>query len=191
MNRKNLTELVARWTKQADDIEPDVPEDQPWDNHDEAEDAAVADIYRECAAALDAELTNKGKTFYQIHFDGEGFRTLATYRLFFKAALQGINRRAAEYDAEVSAWYEENPGYQFPHCIHGSSLTTDYDNICGGCEDWSTPLELAIIAARTDYLRFVKAWEWATDAPNDLPREVREDLVLRAWKLFPTKTEEV
>src|SRR4051794_13605472 len=30
-------------------------------------------------------------------------------------------------------------GYRYPACEHGMSLWTDYDNICGGCED-PTPL---------------------------------------------------
>lgn len=42
----------------------------------------------------------------------------------------------ADYDAEVAAWYADpDQRYRFPHCIHGTSLWTDYDNICFGCED--------------------------------------------------------
>ena len=49
----------------------------------------------------------------------------------------------ADHDARVSEWYENGDGrpvadggrgWAFPECIHGTSLWTDYDNICWGCE---------------------------------------------------------
>jgi len=50
------------------------------------------------------------KSFYEIHFTGEGFRTLAVYRLFFKRALKAENKRVADYAAEVADWYENGDG---------------------------------------------------------------------------------
>ena len=61
----------------------------------------------------------------------------------------------AEYERDVADWYRHGDGrstldggrgYSFPHCIHGTSRHTDYDNICGGCEDgdgyWNYAREL-------------------------------------------------
>lgn len=127
------------------------------------------------------------KSFREIHITGEGFRTLAVYRLFFAAALRDVRKRIAEYDAEVRDWYAENPGYQFPQCIHGSSLVTDYDNICGWCEDSSTPVELAIVEARSNFLRFLSIWEWINARPAgvNLAPEVHRDIMEQALALFP------
>ena len=50
----------------------------------------------------------------------------------------------AAYEADVNDWYrngdgrptrEGGRGYAYPTCFHGSSRWTDYDNICGGCEE--------------------------------------------------------
>jgi len=78
----------------------------------------------------------------------------ATHHRFYLMVAKGVLKRlkAAEsaYREEVAEWYrvgEGRPaqwhdgvnyggqGYTFPYCIHGTSRWTDYDNICGGCED--------------------------------------------------------
>ena len=149
------------------------------------------------------------KSFYQIHFTGEGFRTLEAYRLFFRRALQEALQARADYEAEVRDWYENGDGqapdwrtesddeghtwrwnagglgHAFPHCIHGSSLVTDYDNICGGCEEGETPIQGAIVRARESFLRFNSRWEWICDAPGDLDNETRRELTIWAASLFP------
>lgn len=125
------------------------------------------------------------RSFYEIHFTGEGFRTLGVYRLFFKCALEKVRAHQAEYEAQVAEWYREHPGYQFPHCIHGSSLTTDYDNICGGCESGDSPIELAIQHARERFLRFLDRWEWVNQAPGDLAYDTRCELLEWAYSCFP------
>lgn len=59
-------------------------------------------------------------------------------------------------DAEESARQDRANGYRAHYCVHGTNQWTDYDNICGGCEDGLTtvadylPLERhnAIHAAR-------------------------------------------
>lgn len=148
-----------------------------------------------------------GRSFYEIHFTGEGFRTLGVYRLFFKAALQEALKYRADYEAEVKDWYENGDGrpvvwatlddgthrqvniggkgHTFPHCIHGTSLWTDYDNICGGCESGETPIEYAIVRGREQFLRFNQRWEWITSAPGDLDPGVRNGLLDWATSLFP------
>lgn len=160
------------------------------------------------------------KTFRETHITGEGFRTLAIYRLFFRAELRRILKREADYEAEVREWYETGDGaapdwqlagdqpwfdgewdraerqvnvggkgYRFPYCIHGTDLTTDYDNICGGCEEGATAITLAIGSARERFLRFNKRWEWVSKAPSDLPHEARLELNRWVTETFPSRDE--
>jgi hypothetical protein len=50
--------------------------------------------------------------------------------------LDSKRRAYREYDDAVNAWYRgPDQTYRFPNCIHGTSNWTDYDNICGACED--------------------------------------------------------
>lgn len=134
------------------------------------------------------------RSFYEIHFTGEGFRTLGVYRLFYRAALQRLRKVEADYEADVKDWYENGDGrptseggrgYRYPECIHGSSLWTDYDNICGGCEDGSSAVELAIGEARTRWLTFVGFFEWMTDSPAALPDHIRKEIADFSVTLFP------
>lgn len=78
-------------------------------------------------------------------------------------------------------------GYRFPHCIHGTSLWTDYDNICGGCEESLTELQEARGYARERWLRFIDRWDWANAAPGDLDYDTRTDLLKWAYSLYPKK----
>lgn len=79
-------------------------------------------------------------------------------------------------------------GYRFPHCMHGSDLTTDYDNICGGCEESTTAIEEAMLYARERFLRFNDRWDWINSAPGDLNHDTRNDLLKWAISLFPGKS---
>ena len=79
-------------------------------------------------------------------------------------------------------------GYRFPQCPHGMSLWTDYDNICGACEESETVTEEARGYAREAYLRFSERWEWFNAAPVDLQYQLpTEYAALREWmfSLFP------
>lgn len=121
------------------------------------------------------------------------------YRVFYKAAKAAVQKWRDEYDAEVTEWYENGDGkppewvpamdgtsrmvnvggrgYRFPSCIHGMSLWTDYDNICGGCEDSLSVAQEAVGIARSWYRR----WQWVMSAPSDLPSQYKTDLV--AWMI--------
>lgn len=54
-------------------------------------------------------------------------------------------RTFAEFEADRQRWYREGDGrpvseggrgHRYPYaCVHGASAWTDYDNICGPCED--------------------------------------------------------
>lgn len=74
-------------------------------------------------------------------------------------------RRFDEYEESVNKWYRHrhlNQGHTFPVCIHGSSRWTDYDNICGGCEDGDSYfdyLRVAKAALREAQARWDNYWE--------------------------------
>jgi hypothetical protein len=65
------------------------------------------------------------------------------------------------------------------------SLWTDYDNICGACEEGLTPAQLAQGTARSAFLSFVHHWEWLAAAPADLPAEIRKSIVDWVLPTFP------
>lgn len=98
-----------------------------------------------------------------------------------KRALQYVammKRRWSQYQEEVDIWYRSGEGktrgYTFPECFHGASLWTDYDNICGGCEDGFNgynPLEFyrwAFNKAMRDYREMRKRSNWFCSAPPEL-----------------------
>jgi hypothetical protein len=132
--------------------------------------------------------------FAQRHITGEGLRQVGVYRHFYRAALQRIVAAEQAYREEVDAWYttgdgrpssEGGRGYTFPHCIHGSSRWTDYDNICGGCEDGYGAAEMAIGEARTAYIRFVDFFDWMSASPAALPEDIRKQIAEFSVSLFP------
>lgn len=47
--------------------------------------------------------------------------------------LTSYRNRFAEYEEECNEYAKQ--GYRPRTCIHGTNQWTDYDNICGGCED--------------------------------------------------------
>jgi hypothetical protein len=130
---------------------------------------------------------------------------LSSYRVFYRAARKVVLDRIAEYDADVREWYESGDGaapdwqragdqswfsefdnpdrmvnlggksYRYPVCIHGTDLTTDYDNICGGCEASLTVPQMASEIAFKQWRRY----QWVMSAPVDLPNEHKNNLI--AW----------
>lgn len=109
-----------------------------------------------------------------------------TYKLFFKSALTEVWEQDAAYDAEVSDYYangdgrrreDGGKGYTFPHCPHGMSRWTDYDNICGPCEDGLTVIQRAQSLARNRYREFRTRLDWVRTMPANLPDDLRRSLV--------------
>ena len=136
------------------------------------------------------------RTFYEIHFTGEGFRTLGVYRLFFERALREARARREAYEAEVRDWYENGDGrprseggkgFTFPTCIHGRDLWVDHDIPCGACEGEDGVISEAMGFARERFLRFNDRWDWANAAPGDLDPTTRRQLMEWAASLFPKK----
>lgn len=58
---------------------------------------------------------------------------------FIKEAKVALTERFADYAADCAA--DRAEGHTAHYCIHGTNLWTDYDNICGGCEDGLTSYE--------------------------------------------------
>lgn len=72
-------------------------------------------------------------------------------------------------------------GFRPHYCIHGTNLWTDYDNICGGCEDgeftqYSTPTEVRA------YARAVAEGEEAREARQAEEVEATIDRIVRMYR---------
>ena len=120
--------------------------------------------------------------------------------------LRRLKAQEAEYRAEREEWYRNGDGrspryvtdpetgrtrnyggkgYSFPYCEHGKSLWTDYDNICGGCEDGYSVYQLALWSAQEKYAEYQKRTDWLLGAPRNLPREKLFDLI--DWACEPVR----
>lgn len=74
-------------------------------------------------------------------------------------------------------------GFRPHYCIHGTNLWTDYDNICGGCEDgeftqYSTPAEVHA------YARAVAEGEEAREARQAAEVTATIERVVRMYRNF-------
>ncbi|UUG69551.1 hypothetical protein SEA_SHAM_251 [Streptomyces phage Sham] len=122
--------------------------------------------------------------------------------------LRALKKREAEYRAERAEWYrsgdgrspkwyqgpdDDRPynyggkGYAFPYaCVHGSSAWTDYDNICGPCEDGYSIYQIAIWEATERVAKVNERIEWLSDAPDALRHtDMHRDLI--EWALSPIR----
>jgi len=101
--------------------------------------------------------------------------------------LKKLKQREAEYWEARRYWYESGDGrpsdwrvdpetgrhwnaggrgWTYPECIHGTSRWTDYDNICGGCEDGYSIYQLAIWEAKEKVAQFKERAEWVGAMPS-------------------------
>lgn len=57
-----------------------------------------------------------------------------------EAIVEAERKHYEDFDKARQEFWDDpaNKGLSFPTCIHGSSNWTDYDNICGACEDGYT-----------------------------------------------------
>ncbi|AVD99408.1 hypothetical protein SEA_BILLNYE_239 [Streptomyces phage BillNye] len=114
------------------------------------------------------------------------------------AELKELKAREAEYRAEREEWYRSGDGrrphywtdpetgrthnyggkgYTFPYCEHGSSRWTDYDNICGPCEDGYSVYQLAIWNAEEKVSAYRERCDWVLSAPKHLDPDTKSELV--------------
>jgi hypothetical protein len=124
------------------------------------------------------------------------------------AELRKLKKAESDYRNDVDEWYRSGDGrspkwvvdhetgrshnmggkgYSFPYCPHGSSNWTDYDNICGGCEDGSSLYQRAIWSAQEKVAEYNKRIDWLVSAPDSLPDETRRALI--DWALSPVRSE--
>lgn len=111
-----------------------------------------------------------------------------------KLALQILNnyrKKFADYDEEVAEHYRSaDQKYSFPACIHGTSRWTDYDNICGPCEDglgywdYSTFARMAIDQATSDLEEFHKRQDLYRDL-SKAKAPIADDMI--GWVIEPIK----
>lgn len=73
------------------------------------------------------------------------------HKIFWQAKARA-DREQAEYDEMVRECAEQ--GFRPHHCIHGTDQWTDYDNICGPCEDeqklWDDARDWATAKSRAE-----------------------------------------
>lgn len=98
--------------------------------------------------------------------------------------LAAARKRFADYKEECEA--ELKQGYRPSACIHGVSQWTDYDNICGWCEDgygywdYTQQAELALGEARAAYAEYAKRRELYSKAQEmRAPEHVKGEIF--AW----------
>lgn len=136
----------------------------------------------------------------------ERYTTPSLVLLMAKSALRNLRTSKLEYDEAVDAWYRSGPGrspkwhtfvegdevwtenvggkgYRFPECIHGKSYWTDYDNICGGCEDGSTLYEQALGTAWGLYREYLTRQEvYRVAVKAKAPEEVTRPIGDWVWE---------
>ncbi|WMI33862.1 hypothetical protein SEA_PATELGO_261 [Streptomyces phage Patelgo] len=122
--------------------------------------------------------------------------------------LRNLKMREAEYRADREEWYRSGDGrprkmYQGPDddrpynyggkgwaypaaCVHGSSAWTDYDNICGPCEDGSSIYQLALWEAQSKVAEYNERMEWLLSAPDSIRREEMHHELIK-WVLQPIR----
>lgn len=109
-------------------------------------------------------------------------------KMIIKRALQyvtALKRRDTEYVEECAAYRRD--GFRPHYCKHGTNMWTDYDNICGACEDGATNYQLALMRARSDVATFRQRMAWLDTAPTGMPREQLSTLI--DWACSPMTAE--
>lgn len=118
--------------------------------------------------------------------------------------LKSLKAREAAYEESVNEWYSSGEGrsprwveetnefghvrmvnlggngYRYPECIHGASLWTDYDNICGGCESGQSVYEIALIHAGYAWRTFQSRMQRIRTMDSrydELPNDIRLSLI--------------
>lgn len=102
--------------------------------------------------------------------------TDAQFRMVLSLSRKAYAAAKADREAEEASYREQ--GFRSHYCIHGTNQWTDYDNICGGCEDGLSLRRMVINGVHHDVVQFLDRLAWIGKAPGYLPREVSDSL----WK---------
>ena len=84
----------------------------------------------------------------------EPARAVETYRKFLAEEVHGYAGYLASYREDCDQ--DRAEGHRQHYCIHGTNQWTDYDNICGGCEDGLTVWDMAEHAAWERHSRYLR-----------------------------------
>lgn len=108
----------------------------------------------------------------------------------FYTALRLTRTRYARFKAEREQEEREaaEQGFRPHYCIHGTNQWVDYDNICYGCEDGQTLLNMAVLSAKTSVLTTRYRLDTVISAWNDLacvPGVTLERQPMVDWAMDP------
>lgn len=98
------------------------------------------------------------------------------------AYMRRLDERRRTYEEECRR--DSAQGYRPHYCIHGMNLWTDYDPICGPCEDGYTDRELALAQAHTDvrsYMARLNAVNAFTTSAKEAGQDVGRTLTDTIW----------
>lgn len=104
------------------------------------------------------------------------------------AYMRRLDDRRRTYEEECRR--DAAQGYIPHYCIHGTNRWTDYDNICGPCEDGYTDRELALMQAYGDVRSYlarldaVKEFNTSTKASDQHVGRTMTD-VMWDWAMEP------
>lgn len=83
----------------------------------------------------------------------EPARAVETYRKFLAEEVHDYAGYLARHEEDCAQ--DRAEGHRPHYCIHGTNQWTDYDNICGGCEDSLTVWDMAENAAWARHTRYL------------------------------------
>ena len=128
------------------------------------------------------------------------------YNRVVLSELRKFKKADAEYQEDREEWYRNGDGrspryrtdpetgrthnyggkgYSYPYCQHGTSNWTDYDNICGRCEDGYSVYQMAIWSAQEKVSEYNRRIDWLLSAPKSLSGAMQRELI--DWALSPIK----
>ena len=86
---------------------------------------------------------------------------LAEFLHTLKVARKRYAQMVTEWDENVEMHAAE--GHRPSTCIHGTNMWTDYDNICGACEEGLGLRRMAVESAYRDVHKFWGGMAWITE----------------------------
>jgi hypothetical protein len=95
-----------------------------------------------------------------------------------------LDKRVKEYEEDCESWAEQ--GYRPHYCFHGVNLWTDYDPICGRCEDsddWRDTEAKSIALAEDALIDFDEQGKAIRDVLNSLSHLADLNGILRSTRI--------